>query len=157
MHFLWFVNWKKKIFALERGMDFWMLEYEGLDQLIRSPLRFPPNSLRFVASEIALNGGVFEPMYGILFFSYIGFASGKNLVEVKEGIMRDLILSMAVRAAFWKMLLYVNMFRADNPIHIFPTRSAYVSTRKCSLEKNHCTSLLTFEDQQLQKKPIKEC
>ncbi|KAI3886064.1 hypothetical protein MKX03_003645 [Papaver bracteatum] len=60
---------------------FW---YEGLDRLIRFPLRFPPNSLRFVASEIALDGGVFGPMYGILFFSYIGFASGKNLVEVKE-------------------------------------------------------------------------
>ncbi|MCL7026978.1 hypothetical protein MKW94_007752 [Papaver nudicaule] len=143
-----------------------LCRYKGLDQLVRSRLRFQPNSLRFVASKIALDGGVFGPIYGISFFSYIGFASGKNLGEVKEGIKRDLIPSMAVGAAFGPIiqflnfryvplmyqLLYVNMFCLLDSAFM-----SWIEQQEDAPWKKHFTSFLTFEDKQLEKKTIKEC
>ncbi|KAI3878027.1 hypothetical protein MKW98_008304 [Papaver atlanticum] len=164
------VNWKRA--AITSGFGFGFVGpighywYEGLDRLIRSRLRFPPNSLRFVASKIALDGGVFGPIYGISFFSYIGFASGKNLPEVKEGIKRDLIPSMAVGAAFGPIiqfinfryvplmyqLLYVNMFCLLDSGFM-----SWLEQQEDAPWKKRFTSFLTFEEQQLEKKPIKEC
>ncbi|KAI3842333.1 hypothetical protein MKW98_026123 [Papaver atlanticum] len=114
----------------------------------------------------ALDGGVFGPIYGISFFSYIGFASGKNLPEVKEGIKRDLIPSMAVGAAFGPIiqfinfryvplmyqLLYVNMFCLLDSAFM-----SWLEQQEDAPWKKRFTSFLTFEEQQLEKKPIKEC
>ncbi|KAI3884251.1 hypothetical protein MKW92_013340 [Papaver armeniacum] len=89
-----------------------LCRYEGLDRLTRSRLRFPPNSLRFFASTIALDGDVFG-------------ANIWNLVLQLPWVLRgDLIPAMAVGAAFGPIiqfikfryvplmyqLLYVNMF-----------------------------------------------
>ncbi|RZC57669.1 hypothetical protein C5167_004976 [Papaver somniferum] len=68
---------------------------------------------------------VFGPISGISFFSYLGFASGKNLVEAKEGIIkRGFGTTNGRRSCIW----------TSNPIHTFPIRSAYVSAPLCQHE-----------------------
>ncbi|KAI3982549.1 hypothetical protein MKX01_031288 [Papaver californicum] len=151
------VNWKRA--AITSGFGFGFVGpighywYEGLDRLIRSRLRFPPNSLRFVASKIALDGGVFGPIYGISFFSYIGFASGKNLVEVKEAAFGPIIQFINFRyVPLMYQLLYVNMFCLLDSAFM-----SWIEQQEDAPWKKHFTSFLTFEDQQLEKKPVKEC
>ncbi|KAI3992554.1 hypothetical protein MKX01_022645 [Papaver californicum] len=103
--------------------------YGGQDRLIRSRLRFPPNSLRFVVSKIGLDGGVFKPIYGISFF--IQFMNFRYMQVMYQ-------------------LLYVSMFcLLDNA---FMSWLEQQEDAPCPWKK-WFTSFLTFEDQQLEKKP----
>ncbi|KAI3884252.1 hypothetical protein MKW92_013341 [Papaver armeniacum] len=131
-----------------------LCRYEGIDRLIRSRLRFPPNPLRFFSSKIDLDGDVFGPISGILFFSYLGFASGKNLVEVKEAAFGPVIQFIIFPyVPLMYQLLYANMFCLLDSALMSWIEHENAPWKK----KKHLTPVLTFEDQQLEKLPIKEC
>lgn len=100
---------------------FW---YEGLDRIIRSRLKLRPNSFRFVASKVAADGIIFGPLDLLVFFTYMGFSSGKTSVQVKEDVKRDFLPALILEGGVWPLvqvanfrfipvryqLLYVNFF-----------------------------------------------
>ncbi|KVH99871.1 Mpv17/PMP22 [Cynara cardunculus var. scolymus] len=87
-------------------------------------LQYQPKSMRFVATKVALDGIIFGPVDLLVFFSYMGFASGKNVNQVKEDVKRDFIPALLVEGGIWPIvqvanfrfvpvryqLLYVNLF-----------------------------------------------
>lgn len=100
---------------------FW---YEGLDRVLRLRFQFQPKSLRFVATKVALDGVIFGPLDLLVFFTYMGFASGKNADQVKEDVKRDFLPALILEGGIWPIvqvanfryipvryqLLYVNFF-----------------------------------------------
>ncbi|KAJ6674093.1 PEROXISOMAL MEMBRANE PROTEIN 2 PXMP2 MPV17 [Salix viminalis] len=75
---------------------FW---YESLDRFIRSRLVLRPNSLRFVGAKVALDGIIFGPLDLFVFFSYMGFASGKSVPQIKEDLKRDFVPALILEGA----------------------------------------------------------
>ncbi|KAL7150755.1 hypothetical protein ABFS83_05G134400 [Erythranthe nasuta] len=100
---------------------FW---YEGLDRIIKVRLKLQPNSFRFVASKVAADGIIFGPLDLLVFFTYMGFASGKTSAQVKEDVKRDFLPALILEGGIWPIvqvanfrfvpvqyqLLYVNLF-----------------------------------------------
>ncbi|CAH9106259.1 unnamed protein product [Cuscuta epithymum] len=100
---------------------FW---YEGLDRYMRMGLQCQPKSLRFVGTKVALDGIIFGPLDLFVFFSYMGFASGKSTAQVKEDVKRDFLPALILEGGIWPIvqvanfrfvpvryqLLYVNFF-----------------------------------------------
>lgn len=98
--------------------------YDGLDRFIRLRLQLPPNSAKFVAAKVAMDGIIFGPFDLLVFFSYMGFAAGKNVAQVKEDLKRDFLPALILEGGVWPLvqvanfryvpvryqLLYVNMF-----------------------------------------------
>ncbi|KAJ6732439.1 PEROXISOMAL MEMBRANE 22 KDA (MPV17/PMP22) FAMILY PROTEIN [Salix purpurea] len=89
------INWKRVATTSLFGFafvgpvgHFW---YESLDRFIRSRLVLRPNSLRFVGAKVALDGVIFGPLDLLVFFSYMGFASGKSVPQIKEDLKRDFV------------------------------------------------------------------
>ncbi|XP_044470846.1 protein Mpv17-like isoform X1 [Mangifera indica] len=122
------VNWKRVATTSMFGFGFvgpighfW---YEGLDRFIRLRLQLPPKSVRFVATKVAMDSIIFGPFDLFVFFSYMGFATGKNGAQVKEDLKRDFIPSLILEGGVWPIvqvanfryvpvryqLLYVNIF-----------------------------------------------
>ncbi|KAJ6994922.1 hypothetical protein NC653_017643 [Populus alba x Populus x berolinensis] len=60
-------------------------------RFIRSRLLMRPNSLRFVGSKVAIDGFLFGPLDLLVFFSYIGFATGKSVPQIRKDLKRDFI------------------------------------------------------------------
>nr|GMD91980.1 PXMP2/4 family protein 2 isoform X1 [Ipomoea batatas] len=100
---------------------FW---YEGLDQFIKLRFRLQPNSLQFLATKVAVDVLVFGPLNLLLFFTYMGFSTGKSASQVKETIQRDFLPALMLESSAWPVaqavnfryvpvqyqLLYVNIF-----------------------------------------------
>ncbi|KAK3033794.1 hypothetical protein RJ639_034365 [Escallonia herrerae] len=98
--------------------------YEGLDRFIRLRLQLQPKSLRFVATKVAVDGIIFGPLDLLVFFTYMGFASGKSADQVKEDVRRDFLPALILEGGIWPIvqvanfrfvpvryqLLYVNFF-----------------------------------------------
>ncbi|KAI7733722.1 hypothetical protein M8C21_002954, partial [Ambrosia artemisiifolia] len=98
--------------------------YEGLDRFLKVKLQYQPKSLRFVATKVALDGIIFGPVDLFVFFTYMGFASGKSLNQVKEDVKRDFLPALVLEGGIWPLvqvanfrfipvkyqLLYVNSF-----------------------------------------------
>jgi len=98
--------------------------YEGLDAFIRTRLLMRPNSLRFVAAKVALDGFIFGPLDLFVFFTYMGFSSGKSVPQIKENLRRDFFPALILEGGIWPIiqvanfrfvrvryqLLYVNVF-----------------------------------------------
>lgn len=98
--------------------------YDGLDRFIRLRLQLPPKSAKFVAAKVAMDGIIFGPFDLFVFFSYMGFAAGKNVAQVKEDVKRDFLPALILEGGVWPLvqvanfryvpvryqLLYVNMF-----------------------------------------------
>ncbi|KAK2968644.1 hypothetical protein RJ640_001419 [Escallonia rubra] len=98
--------------------------YEGLDRFIRLRLQLQPKSLRFVATKVAVDGIIFGPLDLLVFFTYMGFASGKSADQVKEDVKRDFLPALILEGGIWPIvqvanfrfvpvryqLLYVNFF-----------------------------------------------
>lgn len=98
--------------------------YEGLDRLIRLRLQLPPKSIRFVATKVALDGIIFGPLDLLVFFTYMGFSTGKSVDQVKEDVKRDFLPALMLEGGIWPIvqvanfrfipvkyqLLYVNFF-----------------------------------------------
>ncbi|XP_047943738.1 PXMP2/4 family protein 2-like [Salvia hispanica] len=122
------INWRRVATTTVFGLGFvgpvghyW---YEGLDRIIRVRLKLQPNSFRFVASKVAADGIIFGPVDLLVFFTYMGFSSGKNAAQVKEDVKRDFLPALVLEGAIWpavqvvnfrfvpvrNQLLYVNLF-----------------------------------------------
>ncbi|PKU67053.1 protein Mpv17 [Dendrobium catenatum] len=98
--------------------------YEYLDRFIRLQLKLQPKTPKFVAAKVAGDCLLFGPLDLLIFFSYIGFASGKNVEQVKEDVKRDFLPSLVIGGGIWPLvqianfryvpvryqLLYVNFF-----------------------------------------------
>ncbi|KAL1562220.1 protein Mpv17-like [Salvia divinorum] len=122
------INWRRVATTTMFGLGFvgpvghyW---YEGLDRIIRVRLKLQPNSFRFVASKVAADGIIFGPLDLLVFFTYMGFSSGKSTSQVKEDVKRDFLPALILEGAIWpavqvanfrfvpvrNQLLYVNLF-----------------------------------------------
>ncbi|KAG6770644.1 hypothetical protein POTOM_026332 [Populus tomentosa] len=93
-------------------------------RFIRSRLLMRPNSLRFVGSKVAIDGFLFGPLDLLVFFSYIGFATGKSVPLIRKDLKRDFIPAFVLEGGIWPtvqvgnfrsvpvgyQLLYANFF-----------------------------------------------
>ncbi|KAL5220857.1 hypothetical protein ABZP36_025570 [Zizania latifolia] len=96
--------------------------YEYLDRFILR--RYQPKTFKFVASKVAADGLLFGPLDLVLFFSYVGLASGRSVEQVKDDVKRDFIPALVLGGTIWPavqianfrfipvryQLLYVNLF-----------------------------------------------
>ncbi|GFQ07955.1 pxmp2/4 family protein 2 [Phtheirospermum japonicum] len=122
------INWRRVATTGLFGLGFvgpighfW---YEGLDRVIRSRLKLRPNSFRFVSTKVAVDSIIFGPLDLLLFFTYMGFSSGKTAAQVKEDVKRDFLPALILEGGVWPIvqvanfrfvpvryqLLYVNFF-----------------------------------------------
>ncbi|KAK0571261.1 hypothetical protein LWI29_013355 [Acer saccharum] len=122
------INWKRVAITSMFGFGFvgpvghfW---YENLDKFIRLRLQLPVKSARFVATKVAMDSIIFGPFDLFAFFTYMGFAAGKNAAQVKESLKRDFIPALILEGGIWPIvqvanfryvpvrnqLLYVNIF-----------------------------------------------
>ncbi|KAD5508178.1 hypothetical protein E3N88_15881 [Mikania micrantha] len=122
------INWRRLVTTSLYGMafvgpigHFW---YEGLDRFLMNRLQYPPKSMRFVATKVAIDEILFGPVDLFLFFTYMGFASGKNVTQVTDELKRDFLPALIVEGGTWPVvqvinfrfvpvryqLLYVNLF-----------------------------------------------
>ncbi|XP_051129484.1 uncharacterized protein LOC127250320 isoform X2 [Andrographis paniculata] len=122
------INWKRVATTTMFGLGFvgpighfW---YEGLDRFARVRLKLQPHSFRFVATKVAADGIIFGPVDLLVFFSYMGFSSGKTAAQVKEDVKRDFLPALILEGGVWPavqvanfryipvryQLLYVNFF-----------------------------------------------
>ncbi|KAL3655651.1 hypothetical protein CASFOL_000047 [Castilleja foliolosa] len=122
------INWKRVATTGLFGLGFvgpighfW---YEGLDRVIRSRLKLRPNSFRFVGTKVAVDSIIFGPLDLLLFFTYMGFSTGKTAAQVKEDVKRDFLPALILEGGVWPIvqvanfrfvpvryqLLYVNFF-----------------------------------------------
>ncbi|XP_073305956.1 uncharacterized protein [Primulina huaijiensis] len=122
------INWRRVATTSLFGLGFvgpvghfW---YEGLDRFIRLRLQLRPNSFRFVGTKVAVDGIIFGPLDLLLFFTYMGFSTGKSATQVKEDVKRDFLPALILEGGIWPIvqvanfrfipvryqLLYVNFF-----------------------------------------------
>ncbi|XVF34843.1 hypothetical protein REPUB_Repub18cG0093200 [Reevesia pubescens] len=122
------INWKRVAITSMFGFGFvgpvghfW---YEGLDRFIKMRLQLRPKSARFVATKVAMDGLIFGPFDLFVFFTYMGFSTGKSVAQVKEDVKRDFLPALILEGGVWPIvqvanfryvpvryqLLYVNIF-----------------------------------------------
>ncbi|KAL1291190.1 hypothetical protein HN51_059746 [Arachis hypogaea] len=122
------INWKRVATTSLFGLSFvgpvghyW---YEGLDRYIRLRLMLKPDSFRFVASKVAIDGFLFGPLDLLAFFTYMGLSTGKSIPQIKEDVKRDFLPAFILEGGIWPIvqvanfryvpvryqLLYVNLF-----------------------------------------------
>lgn len=82
--------------------------YEGLDRFIRNGLVLKPNSYRFVAAKVAIDGFLFGPLDLLVFFSYMGFAAGKSIPQIREDVKRDFLPALVLEGGLWPILQVAN-------------------------------------------------
>ncbi|KAI4337468.1 hypothetical protein L6164_015882 [Bauhinia variegata] len=106
------INWKRVATTSLFGFGFvgpvghyW---YEGLDRCIRLRLMLKPNSFRFVATKVAVDGFLFGPLDLLVFFTYLGFTNGKSVPQVKEDVKRDFIPAFVLEGAIWPFVQVAN-------------------------------------------------
>ncbi|KAJ3694552.1 hypothetical protein LUZ60_010032 [Juncus effusus] len=122
------INWRRAAITSTFGLTFvgpvghfW---YEYLDKYIRTRLLMQPKTLKFVATKVAADGLLFGPLDLLVFFSYLGFASGRSVEQVKQDVKRDFLPALVLGGTVWPVvqvanfrfvpvrfqLLYVNLF-----------------------------------------------
>lgn len=106
------INWRRVATASLFGFGFvgpvghfW---YEGLDRFMRLKLQYQPKSLRFVATKVAVDGLLFGPLDLLVFFTYMGFSSGKTANQVKEDVKRDFFPALILEGGIWPVVQIVN-------------------------------------------------
>lgn len=106
------INWRRVATTSLFGFGFvgpvghfW---YEGLDRLIRHRLQLQPKSFRFVAAKVAIDGIIFGPLDLLVFFSYMGFSTGKSVAQVKEDVKRDFLPALILEGGIWPIVQVVN-------------------------------------------------
>uniref|UniRef100_A0A7C8YQC0 Protein Mpv17 n=1 Tax=Opuntia streptacantha TaxID=393608 RepID=A0A7C8YQC0_OPUST len=106
------INWKRVASTSLFGFGFvgpvghfW---YEGLDRLIKTRFKMQPNSLRFVATKVALDGVIFGPLDLLVFFTYMGFSNGKSIPQIKEDVKRDFLPALVMEGGIWPILQVAN-------------------------------------------------
>ncbi|KAK1549437.1 hypothetical protein Q3G72_002124 [Acer saccharum] len=106
------INWKRVAITSMFGFGFvgpvghfW---YENLDKFIRLRLQLPVKSARFVATKVAMDSIIFGPFDLFAFFTYMGFAAGKNAAQVKESLKRDFIPALILEGGIWPIVQVAN-------------------------------------------------
>ncbi|GKV11755.1 hypothetical protein SLEP1_g22979 [Rubroshorea leprosula] len=106
------INWKRVATTSVFGFGFvgpvghfW---YEGLDRFIRLRLCYQPKSVKFVATKVAMDGLIFGPFDLFVFFTYMGFSTGKSVAQVKEAVKRDFIPALVLEGGVWPLVQVVN-------------------------------------------------
>ncbi|XP_004287433.1 PREDICTED: PXMP2/4 family protein 2 [Fragaria vesca subsp. vesca] len=153
------VNWKRVAITSTFGFafvgpvgHFW---YENLDKFIKLKLLLPTNSARFVAAKVAMDGLIFGPLDLLVFFTYMGFSTGKNAEQVKEDLKRDFIPALILEGGVWPIvqvanfryvpvryqLLYVNIFCLLDSAFL-----SWVEQQKDAAWKQWLTSFTSFKD-----------
>lgn len=106
------INWKRVAATSLFGFGFvgpvghfW---YEGLDRIIKTRFKMQPNSVRFVATKVALDGIIFGPLDLLVFFTYMGFSNGKSVPQIKESVKRDFLPALAMEGGIWPILQVAN-------------------------------------------------
>ncbi|CAA2976434.1 Mpv17 isoform X2 [Olea europaea subsp. europaea] len=106
------INWRRVATTSLFGFGFvgpvghfW---YEGLDRFIRLRLQLRPNSFRFVTTKVAVDGMLFGPLDLLIFFTYMGFSTGKSAAQVKEDVKRDFLPALVLEGGVWPMVQVVN-------------------------------------------------
>lgn len=106
------INWKRVATTSLFGFGFvgpvghfW---YEGLDRFMRLRLRLQPNSFWFVANKVAVDGLIFGPLDLLVFFSYMGFSTGKSIPQIKEDVKRDFLPALILEGGIWPVVQIVN-------------------------------------------------
>ncbi|XP_052188607.1 uncharacterized protein LOC127798981 [Diospyros lotus] len=106
------INWRRVATTSFFGFGFvgpvghfW---YEGLDRFIKSRLHLQPKSPRFVASKVAFDGIIFGPLDLLVFFTYMGFSTGKSASQVKEDVKRDFVPAFIMEGGIWPILQVAN-------------------------------------------------
>jgi len=98
--------------------------YSYLDRFIKHGLKLQPKSAKFVGTKVAADTIIFGPLDLLVYFSYIGLASGKSISQVQEDVKRDFLPGLVVGGGIWPIvqicnfrfvpveyqLLYVNIF-----------------------------------------------
>ncbi|KAK9946700.1 hypothetical protein M0R45_012148 [Rubus argutus] len=106
------INWRRVTTTSLFGFGFvgpvGHLWYEGLDRYIKSRLLLKPNSFRFVASKVAIDGFIFGPLDLLVFFTYMGFAAGKSVPQIKEDVKRDFLPAFVLEGGIWPIVQVVN-------------------------------------------------
>ncbi|XP_008220028.1 PREDICTED: protein Mpv17-like isoform X1 [Prunus mume] len=106
------INWRRVCTTSLFGFGFvgpvGHLWYEGLDRYIRSRLLLQPNSFRFVASKVAIDGFLFGPLDLLVFFTYMGFSAGKSVPQIKEDVKRDFLPAFVLEGGIWPIVQVVN-------------------------------------------------
>lgn len=75
---------------------------------MRLKLQYQPKSLRFVATKVAVDGLLFGPLDLLVFFTYMGFSSGKTANQVKEDVKRDFLPALILEGGIWPVVQVVN-------------------------------------------------
>ncbi|CAI9759654.1 unnamed protein product [Fraxinus pennsylvanica] len=106
------INWRRVATTSLFGFGFvgpvghfW---YEGLDRFIRLRLQLRPNSFRFVTTKVVVDGMLFGPLDLLVFFTYMGFSTGKSAAQVKDGVKRDFLPALVLEGGVWPIVQVVN-------------------------------------------------
>lgn len=75
---------------------------------MRLKLQYQPKSLRFVATKVAVDGLLFGPLDLLVFFTYMGFSTGKSVNQVKEDVKRDFLPALILEGGIWPIVQVVN-------------------------------------------------
>ncbi|XP_042498088.1 protein Mpv17 isoform X4 [Macadamia integrifolia] len=155
------INWKRVAITSMFGFGFvgpvghfW---YEGLDRFIRLRLHLQPNSMRFVATKVAMDGIIFGPLDLFVFFSYMGLSMGKSIDQVKEDVKRDFLPALILEGGIWPLvqvanfrfvpvryqLLYVNVFCLLDSAFL-----SWLEQQQDAPWKQWITSFLALEEQE---------
>lgn len=82
--------------------------YEGMDKFTRTKLQLQPNSVRFVATKVAMDGIIFGPIHLFVFFTYMGFSAGKTIPQVKEDLKKNFLPALLLEGGVWPIVQVVN-------------------------------------------------
>ncbi|XP_054793470.1 protein SYM1-like [Prosopis cineraria] len=106
------VNWKRVTMITFYGLGFvgpvghyWC---EGLDRYMRLRLMLRPNSFCFVASKVAVDAYLYGPLDLLVFFTYMGFSTGKSAPQVKEDVKRDFLPALILEGGIWPFVQVAN-------------------------------------------------
>ncbi|KAG1330393.1 PXMP2/4 family protein 4 [Cocos nucifera] len=154
------INWKRVAITSTFGLaydgpvgHYW---YEYLDYYIRVRLQLQPKSLKFVTAKVVADGLLCGPLDSLIFFSYMGLASGKSMDQVKEDVKKDFLPAVLVEAGVWPFvqvanfrfvpvryqLLYVNIFCL-----LDSTFLSWIEQQGDAPWKQWFSPILTLEDQ----------
>jgi len=67
----------------------------------------PPPSLQ-VATKVAIDQLLWNPCFGVMFFSYLGLAEGKSVSDIKKKIQQDLSTAVMGSWTVWIPAHFVN-------------------------------------------------
>ncbi|KAI3929097.1 hypothetical protein MKW92_051876 [Papaver armeniacum] len=157
------INWKRVgttgLFGLAFVGPVGHFWYQGLDRFIKQGLKLPPKSARAVAAKVVVDGVIFGPLDLFVFFTYMGFSTGKSVEQVKEDVKRDFLPALVLEGGVWPILqvanfrfvpvqyqlLYVNTFCLIDSAFL-----SWIDQQEDAAWKKWFKSLVTFEKKEQQ-------